>query len=140
MKDALDALTPETRQKVEDKYRRSAPGTYAESPEAIQLGAPLPKAQENTGELWLPLIPLCTESLSTPIPHIPRAKMTRAHLDSIVTLILKRYKAVIPLLIDLIPNRIFRWFLKFGQPAIRFLAREPLTNALIKNLGDSYQD
>ena len=66
--------------------------------------------------------------------------MTRAQLDSIVTLIFNRYKAVIPLLINLIPNRIFRWFFKFGQPAIRFLAREPLTNALIKNLGDSYKD
>jgi Patatin-like phospholipase len=135
MKTALDALTPEARQIVEDKFRRRAPGTYAEPPGA----QPLPKIQQNADDLWLPIIPLCTESLATPLPRIPRAKMTCAQLDSIVTLIIDRYKALIPHLIDLIPSMWFRRFLNLGQFAIRRLARGPIKEALKKGLGDSYQ-
>jgi hypothetical protein len=101
--------------------------------------APLPKAQKEAGNLWIPIIPLCTESLSGEIPRAERAQISHDKLHSIVTLVLKRYQAIIPHFLASIPSWWFRFFLRIGQPAIRYLVRRPLTDALIKQLGDSYK-
>jgi hypothetical protein len=65
--------------------------------------------------------------------------MDRKKLNLIVTLILRRFRAVVTALLDPIPSWPLRIFLKIGQPVIAFLTRKPLTKALIQQLGDSYR-
>jgi hypothetical protein len=66
--------------------------------------------------------------------------MGKKRLDGIVMLILRRFRRVITALLDPIPSWPLRVFLKFGQPFITWLARRPLTRALIEQLGDSYSN
>jgi hypothetical protein len=140
IKAGLESLDPAIRANVIERYRRSAPGTYARTGADLQKNqVALPEAQRESGDVWIPIIPLCAEVVSEEVPPVDRAKMTRANLDRTVTLILKRYKALIPYLIRLVPSWAFRQFLRLGQPFIRMLARRPLTAALKKGLGDSYQ-
>jgi hypothetical protein len=140
IKSGLDALEPTVRARVEAKFRRPPPGTYADTAQTLRRAdASLPLVQEEAGDLWIPIIPLCTESLSGDIAWVKRAKISHRKLHAIVTLILKRYKAVVPHIIGLIPSRWFRFFLKIGQPMIRFLIRSPLTDALVRQLGDAYE-
>ena len=128
MKAALDSMDPATRQTVLDKFKRSDPGDYADD------------STVQSTEEWLPIIPLCSKAVSDEIAHIRRVKMTKHHLNQIVDAVLGRYKALIPIFIGMIPSMKLRVFLRIGQPVIRFFARKPLKDSLIKNLGDSYQD
>jgi hypothetical protein len=128
----LERIGPTTAQAVIDKFRRGAPGNYAKTE---QLGP----SQVAADDVWLPIIPLCTDSLRQPIPRVVRAKMTEQDLDVILDLIMKRFKALMPHLISAIPSMPFRTFLSIGQPAIRFLARKPLHDLIAKQLGDSYE-
>jgi hypothetical protein len=65
--------------------------------------------------------------------------MTRHGVKAVLNLIMARFSAVMsPLLAD-IPSPWLRGFLLLGQPVIRFLARKPLRNTIIKQLGDSYE-
>ena len=138
--EGLAALDPAARKIVYERFKRPAPGTYAHTAEVLQrANIPLPSEQQEGGDIWFPLIPLCTESLREELPHVERATISHERVHLIVTFILKRSKEVISCLIDLVPSRRFQWFLRFGQPFIRWLARRPLTEALIKQLGDSYQ-
>jgi predicted acylesterase/phospholipase RssA len=128
MKPALDSLQPGIRDAVLAKFRRPAPGSYAGSEGPVRSGG-----------VWLPMIPLCAESVSIPIPPVERTQMTGRDLKVIVALILQRFGALVPLFLGLIPFWPLRLFLRVGQPFIRRLARRPLRNALIKQLGDSYR-
>jgi predicted acylesterase/phospholipase RssA len=140
IKSGLDALEPTVRARVESKFKRPAPGTYGQTAEMLRgADASLPEGQEEAGDLWIPIIPLCTESLSREIPRAERAQISSDKLHAIVTLVLKRYQAIIPHFIASIPSPWFRFFLRIGQPAIRYFVRRPLTDALIKQLGDSYK-
>jgi hypothetical protein len=127
IKPALDSLQSGIRDEVIAKFTRPAPGTYSGS------------EQIRSGTVWLPIIPLCAESVSNPILPVERTQMTGPDLKVIVNLILQRFRALIPLLIGLIPFMPLRLFLRVGQPFIRWLARRPLRNALIKQLGDSWR-
>jgi predicted acylesterase/phospholipase RssA len=49
---------------------------------------------------WIPLIPLCGTA-APEVPHPARGSMSDKDLDDVVDLIVQRFKAVIPLLIDL---------------------------------------
>ncbi|WP_348266760.1 patatin-like phospholipase family protein [Edaphobacter paludis] len=138
--EGLAALDPAARKAVYKRFKRPAPGTYAHTAEMLQWAAiPLPADQQQGGDTWFPIIPLCTDSLREKLPRVKRAAISHNRVQLIVTLILKRSKEVISRLIDLVPSRVFQWFLRFGQPFIRWLARRPLTETLIKQLGDSYQ-
>ncbi len=140
MQEAWAKLDDAGRVEIQKTFGRPAPGTYARSAEELkELGAGLPAIQAAAGELWLPIIPLCGAKVSADVPEVERAKMTREELDAIVALILARWKALIPLLIDTVSSWSFRQFLQAGQPAIRWLMRRPLREMLIKALGDSYQ-
>jgi predicted acylesterase/phospholipase RssA len=140
MKEAFAGRDEAAQALLVKEYGRPAPGTYAHSVEELRAkGLSAPQAQQGMGDLWLPIIPLCTEALRTPIPQVPRGTMDRAKLDSIVTLILKRWKAVISHFIGLVPSWWGRMFLWPGQPFIRLLLRGPLTRALVRKLGDSYR-
>lgn len=140
IKAGLECMDTRTRDIVVTKYRCSAPGTYAQTAADLQQNkAALPEAQREEGDLWIPIIPLCSELVSEEVPRANRARIKRANLDIIVTLVLRRYKVLVPYLIDLIPSWLFRQFLRLGQPFIRALARKPLTAALKRELGDSYE-
>jgi hypothetical protein len=132
MKAALDGMEPASREAVMKKYARTPPGDYAGSGKS-------PTDGEEAAQKWLPIIPLCSESVAQPLPPIPRVQITGESLNEIVELILKRFRAIVPMFIDRIPSWAFRSFLKIGQPAIALLAKKPLTDALIKELGDSYK-
>jgi hypothetical protein len=108
------------------------PGAYAHTANELRAkGLPLPEDQVRAGEVWLPIIPLCNQAAIRMSP-IPREKMDRCSLERVLTLILRRYKSVASLLIDPVPSLLFRIFLRIGQPAIRWLAKDPLRKALIK--------
>jgi hypothetical protein len=140
IKAALDRLNLDSRETVVNRFKRPAPGTYAHSAETLeQMRRALPKAQTTTTDVWLPIIPLCTEALNRSIPHIERVKMDSAAVDLVANLILARFKAVISLLLSSVPSTPLRLFLTLGQPFIRALARRPLRDALAKQLGDPYQ-
>ncbi len=135
---ALAALVPATRDEVIRNFRCPAPGTYAHDAQALrEMGHALPQAQTASSDIWLPVIPLCADSVRNPIESVPRAVMSQPDLDEIVKLILLRFKAVVWRMIDGIPSRPLRWFLRLGQPFIRFLAKGPLRTALIRQLGDA---
>lgn len=138
MRRALNGLDPSLRDVVVSTFRRPAPGTYAHTAGELRAkGLALPEDQERAGEVWLPIIPLCHQA-AIKISAIPREKMDRCSLERVLTLILRRYKSVVSLLIDGVPSPLFRVFLRIGQPAIRWLAKDPLRKALIKQLGDDY--
>jgi predicted acylesterase/phospholipase RssA len=137
MKPALDSLPPDIRTAVVARFKRPAPGAYA-GPEAGREQA-ASEGPVRSSAVWLPVIPLCAESVSNSIPPVARAQMAGADVRIVVDLILQRFGALVPLLLGLIPSMPLRLFLRVGQPFIRGLARGPLRNALIKQLGDSYR-
>jgi hypothetical protein len=98
----------------------------------------LPPAQQDATGDWLPIIPLCGTA-KTPISRVPREKMTCADVNTILDLIMVRFKALMSPLLAAIPSAWLRWFLLLGQPVIRGLARTPLRNTIVKQLGDSYE-
>src|SRR5579863_1189925 len=132
MKGALDSLQPDIRNALVAKFSRPAPGTYAES--AASLDQDVPDGQMRSSDIWLPIIPLCAESVSNSIPAVERAQMTGAAVTVVVDLILKRFGSLVPPLLGLIPSWPLRLFLSIGQPFIRLLARRPVEHALIKQL------
>lgn len=111
------------------EFGRPAPRAYNESGGKANLG------DERT---WLPIIPLCG-AIREPIGPIPRAKITRKMLDEIMDLIMSRFKGVMAILLSSLRSKPLRIFLRIGQPAIRFLARSPLRDALVRGFGNSYQ-
>lgn len=139
IKAGLDLLNPAARTAVTDQFKRPAPGAYYEDSGDCESGKPLPAAQASTSDVWFPIIPLCSKSLTQCIPRVERAKVSKADLDSIVKLILERFKKVVSVLLSTIPSTPLRIFLTIGQPVIRFLARGPLRDALIQQLGDAYK-
>jgi hypothetical protein len=137
---AMKAIDPVTRNLVVKRFRRPPPGTYANSSAALQsAGQPLPEVQGVT-DVWIPIIPLCSPAVSDPMLNPPpRFQMRESTLNSIVKLIMKRFKAVMKVFLGYISFWPLRVFLRIGQPVIRWLARRPLKKALIRQLGDSYR-
>jgi hypothetical protein len=102
-----------------------------------QFSCPAPAGQ--SGQEWLPIIPLCSVVVQTPLPRVPRVQITDQKLKLIVKLILGRFGAVVAALLNPIPSWPLRIFLKLGQPFIRLFARRPLTKVLVDQLGESYK-
>ena len=138
---ALKAMDPATRDAVVRKFRRSPPGTYAEHGAALErAGHPLPEVQAAASDVWMPIVPLCSKAVSTPLlDPVPRAQICKRSLNSIIKLILSRHRTVMNVLLGDVSFWPLRVFLRIGQPVIRWLARRPLKNALIRQLGDSYR-
>ncbi len=131
IRSGLERFGPGVRKKVEEAFRKNAPGTYADNT--------LPELQQQAGAHWMPIIPLCTEALRTPIPPVDRAKISRKKLDAIVKMVIARYKVVIGDFIRKVPHPLFRVFLTVGQPVIRWLMKKPLTEALVKEFGEDLE-
>ena len=102
-----------------------------------QFGRAAPKGQ--SGSEWLPIVPLCNDAVKTPLARVPRVQITGQKVELIVKLGMRRFGAVVTALLDPIPSAPLRIFLRVGQPVIRWLARRPITKALIEQLGDSYK-
>jgi hypothetical protein len=129
MKEALDKLAPDARQRILNEFKRPAPSNLQEKV--------VPSA--HTEMEWLPIIPLCSPEVATPIKEVPRTRMSRRKLDQVMDLILQRFRAVMGVLSPTIPSFALRAFLWPGRWVIPWLARKPLRDKLIKELGDSYQ-
>jgi hypothetical protein len=81
-----------------------APGLDPDGKALAAFGISPPNATvEPQNQRWIPLIPLCgTEAEEVPQPA--RASMSDADLDGVVDLIVKRFKAVVPLLVPKLPS------------------------------------
>lgn len=122
-------------------------GAFAENDAIVKRFSHLPPGAYNEqaeepghrdARRWIPVIPLCGAA-AEPIGPIPRAKITRKTLDEVMNLIMSRFKGVMAILLSNMNSRPLRIFLRIGQPVIRFLARSPLRDALVRGFGDSYQ-
>jgi hypothetical protein len=136
---ALKGLDPDVSKQIVEQFRRPAPGSYSQPAEELIKRNELPLAQKDASADWLPIIPLCSDALKAPLPRILRARMTSNDLNTVLDLIMARFRALMSPLLATIPSSQLRIFLQIGQPVIRWLARKPLRNTLIKQLGDSYE-
>ena len=129
MREALDKLAPDVRWRILNEFKRPAPPTVH--------GKFVPPAQPEMA--WLPIIPLCSQEVATPIEAVPRVRMSSRKLDEVINLILRRFRAVMGVISPTIPSFTLRAFLWPGRWIIPWLARKPLRDRLIKELGDSYE-
>jgi hypothetical protein len=134
MKEALAAMEPEARARVIAQYRRETPKGPDGSP--MEYAA---EASAASDHVWLPAIPLCTPELRTPIPPVPRCKMSEESLDEVAGLILKRFEAVVGAWIGSVRNWGLRQSLRPGPWLIARMGRSTLKQRLAKLLGDSYE-
>jgi predicted acylesterase/phospholipase RssA len=137
----LNQLDPAARQAVLQRFGRLAPVEYSGKTKTDSRGCePVLDGEPDPRRNWLPIIPLCAESVWKSIPPVPRTQITPARLSLIVDLVLKRFRAVASVWLGQIPSWPLRLFLRPGPWFIALLAKAPLTNALKSQLGDSYRD
>jgi len=134
MKEALDAMDPAVRARVVEQYRRETPKGPGGLP--MDYAGDACAASER---VWLPVVPLCTPELRTPIAPVQRYKMKAADLDEVVRLMAVRFEAVAQRMIRGIHHRALRWSLRPGPWFVSRLGRGPMKQALAKKLGDSYE-
>ena len=87
--------------------------------------------------VWLPIIPLCEESVRNDFGPVVRYRMPAAKLGQIVDQIAVRMRAVLQNLVHQLPFGWLRFFLMPGCYIIPWFAKGPLRKALRKGLGDS---
>jgi hypothetical protein len=130
----LGALSEDLRAQIIEKFRRECP----KGPGGEALTFP-PGSCINAETVWLPVVPLCSEALRQPILTPDRAKMKDSDLDDVIDLVSKRFRAVTSVLISSIRHWQLRLFLKPGPWFIAFFGRGLVKQALIQELGDSYE-
>jgi hypothetical protein len=133
MQQALAELEPGLRARVIAQYQRPTPKGPGDAP--MEFAQQADAASE---PVWLPVIPLVTEKLRTPLGPIPRYRMKEADLDEVVRLIAVRFEAVAQRAIRVLRHRLLRWSLRPGPWFISRLGRGALKHTLVKMLGDSY--
>ncbi|MEQ1946455.1 MAG: patatin-like phospholipase family protein [Bryobacteraceae bacterium] len=103
-----------------------------------QFGVPAPVAETGTSETWLPVIPVMGTAESE-VANPAREKMPREELDRIVGLILKRAKAIRPLLLADAPGFV-RWTagIVLRWP-FSILIKRSLRATLVERMGDSVE-
>jgi hypothetical protein len=89
------------RQEILTRFGRSALGAYAASP----------IVDPNLQKRWIPIIPLCSESVLKPVPPRNRTIISDVKLRLIVKLIGKRVRAIVSLWRSQIPSWPLRMFL-----------------------------
>jgi hypothetical protein len=134
MKEALAGMDAEARARVVVQYRRATP----RGPGGVEMDF-AQEACAASERVWLPVIPLVTEELRTPIGPIPRYKMKEADLDEVVRLIAVRFEAVAQRAIRVIHHRLLRWSLRPGPWFVSRLGRGAMKHTLVKMLGESYK-
>jgi predicted acylesterase/phospholipase RssA len=81
-----------------------APGLDPEGKALAAFGLNPPNTVvDPQNQRWIPLIPLCGTA-AVEVPEPARASMSDTDLDDVVDLIVKRFKAVIPLLLPKLPS------------------------------------
>ena len=81
-----------------------APGLDPDGKALAAFGINPPNATvEPQNQRWIPLIPLCGTAAAE-VPQPARASMSDDDLDGVVDLIVKRFKAVVPLLLPKLPS------------------------------------
>jgi hypothetical protein len=134
MKEALAGMEPEARARMVAQYRRETPKRPDGTP--MEYAA---EASEASAHVWLPMIPLCTPELRTPIPPVPRYKMKEEDLDEVVRLIAGRFEALAERWIRGVKHWGLRQSLRPGPWLIARMGRGTLKQKLVKLLGDSYE-
>jgi Patatin-like phospholipase len=134
MKEALAGMDAEVRARVVAKYKRATP----RGPGGVEMDYAR-DACAASERVWLPVIPLCTEELRTPIAPIPRYQMKESDLDEVVRLIAVRFEAVAQRAIRAIQHRALRWSLRPGPWFVARMGRGAMKQMLAKQLGDSYE-
>jgi hypothetical protein len=80
-----------------------APGLDAAGEAVAAFGIDPPNEQVTPqDQRWIPLVPLCGTA-AVEVPQPARAKMSDDDLDDVTDLIVKRFKAVVPLLVPRLP-------------------------------------
>ena len=128
-------IAEEHRQEIITRFGRPAPGGYATpgfDPELQSLGV-----TEAAEDRWIPIIPLCSASVSNTVPARDRTPISDVKLRLIVKLIGKRVRAIVSLWRSQIPSWPLRMFLWPGQWIIPWLAERPIRNALESQLRGS---
>jgi predicted acylesterase/phospholipase RssA len=138
MEPALQALDPAKRDTILARYGRPAPRAYNEQA-ASQPGSGRRAAEQGAAEVWLPIIPLCSQAVSEPIAPIPRHRMTGAELDRIVRMAAGRFIKLAEVLVGMVKFTPLRWFLRPGPYFIALFGERPVRAALVKGLGESFQ-
>ena len=134
MKEALAGMDAEVRARVVEQYRRATPKGPDGEP-MVYAAAACAASQK----VWLPVVPLCTAELRTPIAPVPRYKMKAADLDEVVRLVAVRFEAVAKRSIRQITHRALRWSLRPAAWFVSRLGRGALKQMLVKGLGSSYE-
>ncbi len=122
-------ITEEHQQGILTRFGRPALGGYATSSLTPKLQSSL-NATQASEKRWIPIIPLCSERVSAPVPMRARTVISEAKLRLIVKLIGKRVCAIVGLWRSQIPSWPLRMFLWPGQWIIPWLAQGPIRNAL----------
>jgi len=90
---------------------------------------------EGTGATdWIPLIPLCSETVSIDVERPDRGRINRDTLDYIIKLIYRRVNALIPVLIQDLQSPAQRILVETGARIIEALDREKLKDYLNSQL------
>jgi predicted acylesterase/phospholipase RssA len=98
--------------------------------------------QDATSELnsdWIPVVPLCSDLVSTDVPEPVRGTISIDNLDEIVGLIDARLGAVLPLLLRDVPSEPLRLCLQGVAKLIELFGRSKIREYLVSQLGDSVQ-
>jgi hypothetical protein len=134
MKEALGELSEDLRAQIMEDFRRECPKGPGGEPLTFPPGSCI-----NAKTVWLPVVPLCSEALRQPILAPDRARMKDSDLVHVIDLVSKRFRAVTSVLISSIRHWQLRLFLKPGPWFIAFFGRGLVKQALIQELGDSYE-
>lgn len=125
------------RQEIRSRFGRPALGSYA-SPRSADSGSQTMSEDLAAAEKrWIPVIPLCSGTVLTPVPRRKRTPISDAKIRLIVKLIGKRVRAIIGVWRAQIPSWPLRTFLWPGEWLIPWLARRPIRRVLKSQLGES---
>lgn len=125
------------RQEIRTRFGRPALGTYSGSSSDGSSLQTTPEYLAAGEQRWIPIIPLCSEKVLTPIPVPQRATISDSKIQLIVHLIGRRVRAIVGLWRAQIPSWPLRMFLWPGEWIVPWLAKRPTRNVLRKHLRDA---
>ena len=88
-------------------------------------------------ENWIPLIPLCSDSVRGDVPRPARGLIAESDLNDIVDLIERRFTAAMPVMFQAVPSVPLRLFLDALEHLIALFGKQRLKDYLKGELGNS---
>jgi hypothetical protein len=125
------------RQEILSRFGRPPLGNYAGASSVNSSSQTTPEGVGEGEQRWIPVIPLCSESVLNPVPTRKSTTIPDAKLRLIVKLIGKRVRAIVGLWRAQIPSWPLRMFLWPGEWVIPWLAERPIRNLLESQLRDA---